>query len=183
MSLNPQSFEQAKLVFKPLKRSGFKKKTDTSSQRLKTPLRAKGKPKRARKKLIKLPKLHKRVWREFSIYIRSSAADESGVVQCVTCPNRFVWNSGQIQAGHWMHGRLDFDERNVHPQCVTCNYHWNTKVSVAYAIFMSKTYGVEVMEELQLLANTHGNRYSRDELNELLATYRTLNAESAIETC
>lgn len=177
MSLQPATYEQAKLAFKPLKRSRMTRK---ASNGLKTPSARRKPQKSARKKLLPLRKLHKKVWREFSIYIRSSSADENGVVQCVTCPAKHVWNSGQIQAGHWMHNRLDFDERNVAPQCVPCNYHWNTKVSAAYSIYMARTYGVEVMEELQLLANTHGNRYSRDELNQLLEKYKTLNKGRAI---
>lgn len=183
MSLNPATYAEAKSSYKPLKRTGFKKKADTPSLSRKTSLAKRGKPKRAkRKKLPSMKSLKKRVWYHFSIFIRTKDADAEGYVLCVTCPSpvRLLWNSGEIHAGHWIHNRLDFDERNVHPQCVKCNYHWNTGVNVAYSIYMAKTYGVEVMEELQLLANTLGNRYSRDELNELLIKYRALNAQNPL---
>lgn len=136
------------------------------------------KPKK--KKLLSISRFKKKVWVQFSIFIRTRGADSEGYVQCVTCPARHLWNSGRIHAGHWIHGRLDFDPRNVSPQCATCNYHWNTKVSVAYSIFMVRTYGLEVMEELELLANTQGNRYSREELQTLLEYYRGINSENSL---
>lgn len=119
--------------------------------------------------------LKKRVWKEFSILIRTRDADEQGYVQCVTCEARHLWNSGDIHAGHWMHGRLDFDERNIHPQCKICNYYSSTKVSAAYSVFMARTYGAEVMDELRLLGNSQGNRYSRMEIEELFLKYKNLN--------
>lgn len=178
MALRPQSFEQALLTHRPLKRSEIARKTPL---RTKTPLKAKAKPKRAkRKRLPTVKTLKKRVWFHFSIFVRTRDADAEGYVQCSTCPARHKWNSGEIHAGHWIHNRLDFDERNVHPQCVKCNYHWNTQVNVSYSIFMVKTYGVEVMEELRLLSNTRGNKYTRIELDELLAKYKALNAQNPL---
>ena len=133
-----------------------------------------------RKKLPSIKSLRKRVWAQFSIFIRTRDADEFGIVTCCTCPARHHWGSGQIHAGHWIHGRLDFDERNISPQCRNCNYFSNTKVNVAYAIYMVKKYGQSVMEELQLLSNTKSNKYNRDELNQLLAHYKTLNAANPL---
>lgn len=133
------------------------------------------KAKKKRARLITIPKLKKKVWAEFSIYIRTRDADEFGYVQCATCPARHLWNSGEIHAGHWIHGRLDFDERNIHGQCRNDNFYSHTKVNTAYAVFMAKTYGAEVMDELRLLSNTRANKYSRAELDELYLKYRTLN--------
>lgn len=181
MSLQPATYDEAKKSFKPLQRSQIRSVSQKQESRIKTlpagRIKRGGILRKTAKKRKRLTdsKLKKKIWKEFSIHVRSSAADEQGVVQCVTCPARHVWNSGQIQAGHWIHNRLDFDERNVHPQCVPCNYHWNTKVSISYSIFMAKTYGIEVMEELQLLANTQGNRYPRAELERLLNHYKELN--------
>lgn len=187
MSLNPATYAEAleraqsrpKKPRMPLKRAGIKKQGVDASRCLNASGKLEERKASRKKRKSAADDLRKRVWKQFSIFIRRSAADENGVVQCVTCPARHLWNSGQIQAGHWMHGRLDFDERNVHPQCVPCNYHWNTKVSAAYAIFMAKTYGVEGMEELQLLANTKGNRYSRDELEAILKQYKALNSSNS----
>lgn len=131
--------------------------------------------KKGRKRLPSIKNLRKRVWAQFSIFIRTRDADEFGIVTCCTCPARHPWNSGQIHAGHWIHGRLDFDERNVNSQCRNDNYYSHTKVNTAYAVFMAKKYGAEVMDELRLLSNTKGNKYTRDELNGLLDHYRELN--------
>ena len=74
-----------------------------------------------------------------------------------------------------MHGRLDFDERQINPQCVRCNYYWNTGVNAAYSAFMAREYGADIMQELVLLANTKRNKYSREELQEIVAKYKGLN--------
>ena len=44
---------------------------------------------------------------------------------------------------------------------------------------MAKTYGAEVMDELRLLSNTQ-NKYTRGELDELLAKYRSINAANPL---
>ena len=133
-----------------------------------------------RKKLPSIKSLRKRVWAQFSIFIRTRDADEFGIVTCCTCPARHHWGSGQIHAGHWIHGRLDFDERNIHGQCRNDNFYSHTKVNTAYACFMAKKYGAEDMDELRLLSNTRSNKYSRDELNELLDHYREINANNSL---
>lgn len=165
-----------------MKRSAIKRGT---SQLKRTPFVKK--PRKAKKtkraKLPSLKSLRKRVWVQFSIFIRTRDADEFGMVTCVTCPARHPWNSGEIHAGHWIHGRLDFDERNIHGQCKNDNYYSHTKVNTAYACFMAKTYGHEVMDELRLLSNTKGNRYDRSELMFLLEKYSTLNRNNSLTAC
>ena len=148
----------------------------TSTLRRSPMARKSGKIKR--KKLTPIKSLRKKVWTQFSIFIRTRGADASGFNVCATCNARKFWR--ELQAGHWIHGRLDFEPRNIHAQCVPCNYHWNTRVSIAYSIFMARTYGVEVMDELRLLSNTSSNKLSRDELNQLLEKYTTLNAANPI---
>ncbi len=115
-------------------------------------------------KIKSLKSLKTKCWKLFSEYIRRRAADWRGYVSCITCGTSYLWNSGDIHAGHWIHDKLDYDERNVHPQCFKCNYKYNKNVNTRYAIFMAKTYGVLVMEELTKLANTFGNNYSRQEV-------------------
>lgn len=151
---------------------------------LKTTSTAGGKKvkKAKRKKLPSIKSLHKRAWAQFSIWIRVREADENGYVQCTTCPSSHLWNSGLIHAGHWIHGRLDFDERNIHPQCRNDNFFTNTRVNTAYSCFMARTYGAEIMDELRLLSNTKSNKYSRDELNELIVKFKALNATSPLTT-
>lgn len=114
-------------------------------------------------------KLFQKVWKIFSIYVRKSNADWRGYVACVTCGTKYIWNSGEIHAGHWIHDKLDFDERNVHPQCYKCNYKFNwKKVTAAYGLYMAERYGAKEMKKIIRLANTKGNSYTKDELEKLL---------------
>lgn len=149
-----------------------------AAKRESNPPKKRTKPTPKRKKLISIKSLRKKVWTQFSIFIRTRGADAQGINICVTCKTGHFWRT--LQAGHWIHGRLDFEERNIHAQCVPCNYHWNTRVSIAYSVFMAKTYGVEIMEELRLLSNTQSNKLRRDELHILLEKYSALNAGNPI---
>lgn len=128
-----------------------------------------------KKKVEPKRKLHQRAWKIFSIYIRKKHADFAGYVACITCLAQHPWNSGLIHAGHWIHDKLDFDERNVHPQCRDCNYKFNKNTNTAYAVYMAKTYGHEVMEEIRKESRIKGNDYSRQELLEIIEKYKELN--------
>ena len=115
-----------------------------------------------------LKKLNNKAWKLMSEWIRRRAADWRGFVMCVTCSKSFIWDSGQIHAGHWIHDKLDYDERNVHPQCRKCNYKYNKNVNTMYAIFMAKTYGAKGMAKIRRDADTKGNLYTYQELNEII---------------
>ena len=130
-------------------------------------------PKKKPKKFTKKDraKLMKKAWKVFSIYVRESKADWRGYVACCCCGAVYLWNSGEIHAGHWIHDRLDFDERNVHPQCRNCNYKYNKNTNTAYAIFMARTYGAEEMAQIKKLAMKKGNNYSTKELEAIIKKY------------
>lgn len=85
----------------------------------------------------------------YSRYIRLKAADRNGYCACVTCPAIRQWNDG-MQAGHYVN-RDDwptrFDDRNVHPQCVSCNKHHSGRIS-RYAVYLKKEYGDGIIDEL-----------------------------------
>jgi Bacteriophage Lambda NinG protein len=89
----------------------------------------------------------------------------------VTCGQQYLWNSGEIHAGHWIHDKLDYDPRNVHPQCKNCNYKYNKNTNTAYAIYMARTYGVDEMENIRKHAYQKGNAYTRQELEEIIEQY------------
>ncbi len=127
-----------------------------------------------RKKLKSLRSLKNLAWHWFSIWVRKSAADFAGYVACVTCGAKYIWNSGDIHAGHWIHDKLDYDPRNVHPQCYKCNYKFNKNTNTFYAIFMAKTYGVLGMEQIRKDATLKGNNYSRTELTAIIEKYKAL---------
>lgn len=131
------------------------------------------KKKKPKPKLIPIKKLKAKAWKVFSIHVRKSKADFAGYVACCSCGIQYIWNSGEIHAGHWIHDKLDHDERNVHPQCYKCNLKFNwKKATVGYAVYMAKTYGAEEMEKLQKEAYKKGNNYTRDELKIIIEKYK-----------
>ncbi len=119
-------------------------------------------------KLKTTRRLNRIAWKLMSEWVRRSNADWRGYVSCVTCGSSYIWDSGEIHAGHWIHDKIDYDERNIHPQCRNCNYKHNKNVNTMYAIFMARTYGAEVMAEIRKLADTKGNMYTIQELIEII---------------
>ena len=57
---------------------------------------------------------------------RISAADEYGMVQCVSCDKRMHWK--ECDGGHYIaKGSSSYwalEVENVHPQCKGCNAFW-----------------------------------------------------------
>lgn len=91
------------------------------------------------------------------------------MAQCYTCKHWFAWKV--MNAGHFIHNKLDFDERNVHPQCVQCNL-WKHGNLGRYAYYLIKEYGVKWVERLEYDASCKGNDYTRQELIELDLYYK-----------
>lgn len=112
--------------------------------------------------------LHEKAWTVWSRYIRSRAADEFGMVKCYTCPQIKHWK--ELQAGHYWHRRLDFDPRNIHPQCPQCNKNMHGNLA-EYAARLTIEIGVEEMAKLRLDANTTKNTYSIEFYQEIIAKY------------
>lgn len=116
------------------------------------------KSKSTKPKHKKLSTAKKSAWHAFSIYVRTrdclktTGRFESG--QCVTCNKLYPrLGVGCLQAGHFVPGRTGavlFDERNCHAQCYSCNVR-NHGAPHEYWLFMEKTYGRSVIDEL--LAN------------------------------
>ena len=80
-----------------------------------------------------------KAWKAFSLYIRTRDK------KCVTC------KTGKAdQAGHFIDGRNNavlFSEKGVHGQCYHCNVGLKGN-KLEYFIFMEKTYGREVIDQL-----------------------------------
>lgn len=121
-----------------------------------------------------LKQLKKDAWKVFSIWVRKSNSDWRGYTTCITCNKQYLWNSGEIHAGHWIHDKLDYDPRNVHPQCRNCNYKYNKNVNTAYAVWMARKYGPDEMEKLRKEAFDKGNNYTREELEGIINKYKEL---------
>ena len=171
MAFQPQTYNEALLTHKPLKRSGLTRKASLSGKRSQKAASRKGKPKRKR---LSVGKLKKRAWVEFSIFIRTRDADDQGMVQCCTCSSVKHWK--EMQSGHFIPGRLNnnlFDERGVHAQCSLCNVVRGGN-GPKYYQFMEQAYGREVIDEL-LRQNDQTHKWLPGELESIGQKYKALN--------
>lgn len=81
--------------------------------------------------------IHQKTWDIFSKWIRNRDK------QCVTCGSRVT-----LQAGHFWHGVLDFDEMNVNAQCSGCN-HFRSGNLAKYSIYLIDKYGIKKFKDLE----------------------------------
>lgn len=111
---------------KQLKRSGFKKKPR----------------KILKKKRLSMGRTWKKMaWEKFSEYVRRKA---DGV--CFTCGAKNRWQD--TDASHFIHDRLDFDERNIHCCCRKCNRFMHGNLG-NYALHLMEEIGIEEVNKLR----------------------------------
>lgn len=124
------------------------------------------KPKK--KKTESVSRLRKRADTAFSRYIRLKYADpHTGIVACVTCGMMKHWK--EMQNGHYISrgcSTLRYSEKNCHVQCPSCNVFKNGNYP-RYALFMLKTYGPEVLSELDK-ESKKAKSWTAAELRELI---------------
>ncbi len=129
--------------------------------------------KSVKSKKLGLPTLRRKAWALFSQYIRQKHANFAEMVKCVSCEQWIPWKDAH--AGHFVHAskqsRLSYDERNVHPQCVACNYYgMKGMAAIQYTLFMLRVYGREVIDELT--AMKYSKQYlKRSDLEQLIEKY------------
>jgi hypothetical protein len=111
--------------------------------------------------------LHKKAWNLFSLYVRKQSSDDFGRNTCFTCG--VVAGYRELQAGHFIHGKLDFDIRNIRCQCSKCNLYLSGSLGV-YGLKLAKKYGIEWLEKLYLDSNTI--TYSIEDLENIIETYK-----------
>lgn len=114
----------------------------------------------------------------FSEWVRRSAADEGGTVECVTCRKLMFWKNDGAQAGHFIkrsHRSVRWDPRNVHVQCVHCN-KWRNGEEGQHSDYIIKRYGVEVHQELFRLKH-QVCKHTRADLEEMIQSYKQKLAE------
>ena len=101
----------------------------------------------------------------FNKYIR--ARDKGN--GCITCGNK----KRQMHAGHYRpvgrNARLRFNPMNCHSQCSICNNHLSGNLT-PYREAMIKKYGI--LEVVQLESDNQPYKFTLDELNEIIETYR-----------
>lgn len=96
--------------------------------------------------------LHKKCWKLMSELVRRKDSDSWGNVRCFTCPAILHWK--EMNAGHWKHGSLDFDERNIRLQCPRCNLYLSGRLE-EYTMRLVKENGIEWVERLANDASRH----------------------------
>jgi hypothetical protein len=113
-----------------------------------------------RKHSIKpLPKLKKKAEKIFHRYI--VLRDRNVCFTCLKVGN---------QAGHFRHNKLDFDEMNLNCQCPYCNLFIHGNLGI-YAVKLIEKYGKDKVDDLVFRSNTQSNKFSRAELEEIIAKY------------
>jgi hypothetical protein len=84
--------------------------------------------------------LKKKAWEVFSRWIRNRDNHT-----CITCGKSQP--EVKIHSGHFCHNREDFNERNIHAQCMGCN--WRKKGNMRfYTIRMVEWYGLDYVKKL-----------------------------------
>ena len=109
-------------------------------------------------------KLHGIAWRLMSEWVRRKDANPDGFNECYTCDTPLHYK--QLQAGHFKHGRLDFDERNLKPQCAQCNKYYSGRLDV-YAERLIKDNGLFWFDRLVADAWQHKG-YSVEDLKKII---------------
>lgn len=97
-------------------------------------------------------KLNKKCWKLQSERVRKNGADRYGFNECYTCLIKLPWK--ELNAGHYRHNKLDYDERNLKPQCVRCNKYYSGQLN-KYALRLVKENGIDWLEQLEKDADRH----------------------------
>jgi hypothetical protein len=113
--------------------------------------------------------LKEKAWKSISRFIRLNGADCNGINICYTCGERKHYK--KLNAGHFHHNKLDFDTRNLKPQCVHCNKFLRGNLAI-YATKLVEELGEEGMKKLLLDANT--KIYTCQELKQVIQLYGSI---------
>lgn len=82
--------------------------------------------------------LKRKAWNTFSKWIRERDK------MCITCGKR----NTLLNAGHFWHGVLDFDEMNINAQCTSCN-NFKSGNLAPYSVYLINKYGLEKFKDLE----------------------------------
>ena len=112
----------------------------------------------------------------FSEWVRRSNAFPAGdlaagMVRCITCGIPHEWN--RMQAGHFVsrvHLGTRWDERNVQPQCFSCNV-WRRGSPAEFSVFLTTKYGPDILKELVNLKH-QTYKFTRADLQEKIDSYK-----------
>jgi|GEM_PF-793495 len=94
--------------------------------------------------------------REFSLYVRLNAANNSGLVSCATCGKTFFWNDGaNMTLGHYIsrtHHSVRWHETNTAPQCRSCN-SFKGGEQYKMRMYLKHKYGNDAVEKTEQWAD------------------------------
>lgn len=126
-------------------------------------------------KPISLSAIKKKVWKQFSIYIRlRDCIETTGTPDygtCFTCKQ--MKNFKELQAGHFTPGRTNsvlFDEKVVHAQC----YHCNVGLKGNWPAYYERMVALHGLEEVERIIAQRNDvvKYSVSDLEELLKSLK-----------
>lgn len=117
-----------------------------------------------------LPELIEKLDDLVSQWVRYSAIDEYGLVNCYTCTNRF--KPADLDAGHYitrMCMYLRFDSRNIKPQCRICN---RSKYGMATEFGKHLELDYPGITEILLEESQIIHKWSRGELESMIYEFK-----------
>lgn len=128
---------------------------------------------KARKQALEtIPELIKAADRAFAAFIRER--DRQAGHPCISSGKPLDWSGNQVDAGHYRSrgaaSHLRYDPRNCHAQSKYENRH-RAGNAVEYRIRLIERIGLDEVEALESDNTPH--HWTRDELRQIAATYRT----------
>ena len=120
---------------------------------------------------MKYKDLKKILDREFSLYVRLSAINSSGVICCATCGTYHFWND--IHLGHYIsrsHDSVRWDVRNTAPQCAHCNSFMGGEQHKMRA-YLIKRYGEDEIQKMEKWAEMKKTE-NAESLRQKIIEYR-----------
>lgn len=135
-----------------------------SQLKRKTPLRSHSTLKKVRpiSKKTRVERLLKKAWALHSEYARKKAKGE-----CYTCGVKKDWR--EMDAGHYIHGRLDHHPNNIRAQCTRCNRFLHGNLG-RYAERLLAEIGPDAFYQIRLEAN-QVKKWEVPELEEKIRYY------------
>lgn len=109
--------------------------------------------------------LMKKAWKLMSELVRRGASDWRGYAECYTCRQVKQWK--ELDCGHYIHNKLDFDQRNLKPQCTYCNKYISGNLG-KYAERLIEENGEKWLRQLRKDADLKGNNYKMQELRDII---------------
>jgi hypothetical protein len=141
---------------------------EKSAAKAKARLEKVQKSKKYQKSLFK--KLHAKAWELQKQYLRKRSVNFQGYVECYTGGEMIP--EKESQCGHFHHGKLDFDLRNIHLQCAGDNLYKSGNLT-RYAARLVAENGQEWFLQLDRDASRHKG-YAIQDLEKIITKYQEL---------